>query len=94
MCARKGADPESAATDLEARETVGIGNATISKASPQDPQATPKFWRAATCRVAALVVGERHRRDMGDLAGLAASMADGLLHPIVVRPDRRFGEGQ
>jgi ParB/RepB/Spo0J family partition protein len=35
-----------------------------------------------------IVVGIRHRRDMGDLTGLAASMADlGLLHPIVVRPD-------
>src|SRR5262245_15860701 len=33
-------------------------------------------------------IGERHRRDMGDLAGLAASMGElGLLHPIVIRPD-------
>jgi N6-adenosine-specific RNA methylase IME4/ParB-like chromosome segregation protein Spo0J len=33
-------------------------------------------------------VGERHRRDMGDLDGLAASVAElGLLQPIVVRPD-------
>jgi hypothetical protein len=36
---RKGAGPESAATDFEARETVGIGVA-VSKASPQNPQAT------------------------------------------------------
>jgi N6-adenosine-specific RNA methylase IME4 len=35
-------------------------------------------------------IGDRFRRDMGDVDGLAASMADpglGLLHPIVVRPD-------
>jgi N6-adenosine-specific RNA methylase IME4/ParB-like chromosome segregation protein Spo0J len=33
-------------------------------------------------------VGTRHRRDMGDIAGLAASMAElGLLQPVVVRPD-------
>jgi ParB-like chromosome segregation protein Spo0J len=33
-------------------------------------------------------VGSRHRRDMGDLAGLAESIAEiGLLHPIVIRPD-------
>jgi len=46
MAARKGAGLEAAATDLEARETVGIGNAAVSKAFPQDPQAAPKFWRA------------------------------------------------
>jgi ParB/RepB/Spo0J family partition protein len=35
-----------------------------------------------------IVVGDRHRRDLGDVAGLAASMAElGLLQPIVVRPD-------
>jgi ParB-like nuclease domain len=35
-----------------------------------------------------IIVGERHRRDMGDVDGLAANMADvGLLHPIVVTPD-------
>jgi hypothetical protein len=45
MAARKGAGPGSAATDLEARETVGIDNAAVSKASPQDPQAAPKSWR-------------------------------------------------
>jgi hypothetical protein len=40
--------------------------------------------------LAALSVGQRHRHDMGDIAGLAASMAQlGLLHPIVVRPDAR-----
>jgi hypothetical protein len=39
MTAGKGAGPGSAATDLKARETVGIGNAAVSKASPQDPQA-------------------------------------------------------
>ena len=32
-------------------------------------------------------VGERHRRDMGDIAALAASIADlDMLEPIVVRP--------
>ena len=35
-----------------------------------------------------IVIGERHRKDMGDIAGLAANIAElGLLHPIVVRPD-------
>jgi len=33
-------------------------------------------------------IGERHRKDMGDLAGLAANMDEiTLLQPIGVRPD-------
>ena len=39
-------------------------------------------------KIGDIVVGTRHRRDMGDIDGLAASIADlGLLHPIVVRPN-------
>jgi ParB/RepB/Spo0J family partition protein len=33
-------------------------------------------------------IGERHRKDLGDIASLAQSIADiGLLHPVVVTPD-------
>jgi ParB family transcriptional regulator, chromosome partitioning protein len=36
----------------------------------------------------AVKIGTRHRRDMGDIDGLARSIrAVGLLHPVVVRPD-------
>jgi ParB-like chromosome segregation protein Spo0J len=39
-------------------------------------------------RVDKILVGERHRKDMGDIALLAANIAAvGLLHPIVVQPD-------
>src|SRR5262245_25868617 len=39
-------------------------------------------------RIDAIAVGERHRRDMGDIASLAASMAElGLLQAIGVQPD-------
>jgi ParB family chromosome partitioning protein len=38
-----------------------------------------------TIPISRIKVGERHRRDMGDVAGLAASIATiGLIHPIVV----------
>jgi N6-adenosine-specific RNA methylase IME4 len=41
-----------------------------------------------TRRIDKIVVGERHRRDLGDLTGLAANMAElGLLQDIGVRPD-------
>ena len=40
-------------------------------------------------------VGKRHRKDMGDVAGLAASMgAVGLLHPVVVTPDGKLIAGE
>ena len=38
-----------------------------------------------TRRIDKIVVGKRHRRDLGDLTGLAASIEDlGLLHPITI----------
>lgn len=46
-------------------------------------------------RIEEVIVAERVRQDMGDLAGLAASInAMGLLQPIGVTPDKRlvFGE--
>ena len=44
--------------------------------------------------VDAIRVGKRHRKDMGDIAGLAASIADiGLLHPITVDEDGRLLAG-
>jgi ParB family chromosome partitioning protein len=41
-----------------------------------------------TMAIADIHVGERHRRDMGDIDGLAANIAElGLLHPVVVTSD-------
>jgi ParB family chromosome partitioning protein len=38
--------------------------------------------------IAAIKIGRRHRQNLGDVAGLAASIQDvGLLHPVVVTPD-------
>ena len=40
-------------------------------------------------------VGDRHRRDLGDVDSLARSMAElGLLHPIVIRPDGTLIAGE
>ena len=44
--------------------------------------------------IAEIVIADRHRKDMGDLDGLAASIAAiGLLHPVVVRTDGRLIAG-
>jgi ParB family chromosome partitioning protein len=48
-----------------------------------------------TVHIAAIRVGERHRRDMGDLDGLARNIAEiGLLHPIPVKPDGTLIAGE
>ncbi len=50
---------------------------------------------AATMPLAAIRVGKRHRRDIGDIESLATSMAEvGLLHPIVVLPDDTLIAGE
>lgn len=42
-----------------------------------------------------ITVGEHHRRDMGDIEGLARSIEEvGLLHPVVVTPDGRLIAGR
>jgi hypothetical protein len=48
----------------------------------------PSKSAASSLPISEIIVGERHRRDLGDIEGLAASIAKlGLLQPIVVRPD-------
>jgi ParB/Sulfiredoxin domain len=40
-------------------------------------------------------IGNRYRRDLGDVSGLADSIAElGLLHPIVIRADGRLVVGE
>ena len=42
----------------------------------------------ATRRISAITIGVRHRRDLGDIDGLAANIDElGLLQPIPIRPD-------
>jgi N6-adenosine-specific RNA methylase IME4 len=45
--------------------------------------------------IADIKVGRRHRKELGDLTELAASMAElGLLHPIVITPKRQLIAGE
>ena len=46
-------------------------------------------------RITDIQIGERHRKDMGDIEGLARSIDEiGLLHPVVVRPDGTLVAGE
>jgi hypothetical protein len=51
--------------------------------------------RRLTRRISDIRKGFRHRRDLGDIDELAASIAElGLLHPIVIRSDGRLIAGE
>jgi hypothetical protein len=82
MRAPKGAGLESAATDLEARETVGIGNAAVSKASSKNPQAAPKSWRDVIKVHPAADLFPMLERD--ELLKLGEDIKKNGLRPIVV----------
>jgi ParB/RepB/Spo0J family partition protein len=44
--------------------------------------------------IADIKIGQRHRRDLGDVAALAQSIEQlGLLHPVVIRPDAKLIAG-
>jgi hypothetical protein len=64
---------------------------TTTRAQAQDiPSITePDHAQAQALRpIDQIIVGPRFRKDLGDLASLAASIDElGLLQPIVVRPD-------
>jgi len=60
-------------------------------AHPRPPQAPG----ASPLPIDSIIVGERHRRDMGDIAALAKSIDEvGLLHPIAVTFDRHLIAGE
>lgn len=61
---------------------------------PPKPRRHLSGMTAATVAIASIKIGKRHRRDLGDIAALAASMAKrGLIHPVAVTRDRRLVAG-
>jgi ParB family chromosome partitioning protein len=48
-----------------------------------------------TRAIDSIIVSGRHRRDLGDIASLARSIAElGFLHPVVVTPDNLLIAGE
>jgi N6-adenosine-specific RNA methylase IME4/ParB-like chromosome segregation protein Spo0J len=53
------------------------------------------YTTASSLPISEIVVGERHRRNLGDIEGLAKSIAEvGLLHPIAVTFDGHLIAGE
>ena len=85
MAARKARKP---ATGQSARRPHAVSAAGELKDREANPRKLEPQAHRDSMPVDAIRVGHRHRKDMGDLDALAASMAElGLLHPVVVRPD-------
>jgi ParB/RepB/Spo0J family partition protein len=58
----------------------------------RNPNPNPQQAKA---RIADIKIGKRHRKDMGDIASLAATIGElGLLHPVPVRPDGTLIAGE
>src|SRR6266446_1525756 len=77
---------------VEGEQVVGAGDTDAAK---PDPIGATKHTLLTTMPIADIKVGTRHRKDIGDIAALAASIADvGLLHPIVVKQDGTLIAGE
>jgi hypothetical protein len=80
------------------RRAADAATCSVStNSSVTEPTHQPDITQAApaTRRIDEIVIGELHRRDLGDIDGLAASIAElRLLHPVVVRPDGRLIAGE
>jgi len=72
------------------------GDGEAQGIAPRERDSSTPFLRpTSTIPIADVIVGERHRCDMGDIEGLAASIAkDTLLHPIVVTFDGHLIAGE
>jgi ParB-like chromosome segregation protein Spo0J len=80
-----------AAGDGGPRQCIGSGQNLTADSNERRNIAQ----QATLLPLESIVVGERHRKDMADIAKLAPNIAElGLLHPIVVRPDGRLIEGE
>ena len=57
-------------------------------------ESSQRMEKSATVRIDAVKLGDRHRRDLGDVNALVRSIQDiGLLHPIVITPDMELIAG-
>jgi hypothetical protein len=85
----QGGDPKPSQSLLAVDERGGASSKTKS------PEIRQSSGGGTYHAIADIIVGERHRRDLGDIDGLARSIADvGLLHPIVIDSHGRLIAGK
>jgi N6-adenosine-specific RNA methylase IME4/ParB-like chromosome segregation protein Spo0J len=81
---------EGKASAVATTEGLEVQNQRVEPASTSPPIVGVQ----ARVPISYITIGDRHRKDLGDIDGLAASIADiGMLQPIVVTPDGRLIAG-
>jgi N6-adenosine-specific RNA methylase IME4 len=78
---------------------IGKANAKAAAKMKRDATGNTPLARTIgqpTLPVAKIIIGDRHRKEFGDLAALARSINDrgGLLHPVVITPGHRLIAGE
>jgi ParB-like chromosome segregation protein Spo0J len=82
---------------MNAKTSAKINEAHFEvEGSPRPSGPEPAGNRGNTMKISDIKIGARVRKDMGDLASLARSMASplGLLNPIIVNQDGRLWCGE
>jgi ParB family chromosome partitioning protein len=83
------------AIDSRRPASTGIDAPIVTPLAVPADDAAPAASAFQMITVTEVRVGPRHRKDLGDLTGLAHSIqAVGLLQPIVITPDRQLIAGQ
>ena len=79
---------------------IGVGMTKRPAIIPPTPERRQRSHPARAdmsglTKLAAIRVGERTRRDLGDVAALAASIKEhGLIHPVVITPNGELIAGE
>ena len=93
-CQRAGAAMTRKAKPVPMGVGTGSGNKGKAGSAPYSPPKPHRKPPGHGIAIARIKVGHRHRRDLGDIAALAANIDDiGLLHPVVLRRDRTLIAG-
>jgi ParB/RepB/Spo0J family partition protein len=85
---------------VKLKKAVERGHRNGERARPElvsdwKPERASDSPKQDSKQIADIKIGQRHRRDMGDLEGLAAEIATtGLLHPVVVKPSGELIAGE
>jgi ParB-like chromosome segregation protein Spo0J len=75
---------------------MSVADARVWEERATESRSLPRPQSTIEARlISSIVIGKRHRTDLGDIDALARSIAEvGLLHPIVIRADGKLVAGE
>jgi ParB/RepB/Spo0J family partition protein len=90
--ASKARRPAGAATACRPRR---VSDRLAARSARRNTTQPAEAATATNLAIADIIVGKRHRKDLGDIDGLARSIKDNkLMHPVVIRPDGTLIAGE